>query len=254
LTTETATELVLPLPPRPVTPRARRRSWNERGVRLWLILTVAITLIAIYFAFYYVQRALHERRLIERGTVVQAKVELIDQFNKPDRSFTRDQVRNVRVRYSVPGGKEYTQDMEFPIKADSYIKVGDVAELRADPDDPTVVTAQTKPRGWLASLAAPALLAPLAALLLVLTLWQRSRVLNVWQTGEPVEATIIDWHRSGIAPKSVVMRFSLKDGDDRRVFSTLWPHSAGELQVGETVLLVAPAGDPARAVVAELYM
>ena len=251
--TDHTTELTVPPPPRPLAPAARRRSWNERPVRLWLILTVAIALIDLYFAAYYANRALHERRLIERGTIVPATVEVIDTYAQPNRSFTRDQPRVVKVRYTV-GDRTYNPEIEFPVKSGAVITVGNVVELRADPNDPTIITAQTRPRGWLASLAAPVLLAPLVAVLLLMTLWQRARVLGVWRAGEVADATVVDWHRSGIAPRSVVVRFTLDDPEDRRVFSTLWPHSAGELSPGDVITLVVPrGGDASRAVVAELY-
>jgi hypothetical protein len=243
---------MLPPAPRPLTPRARRRSWNERPVRLWLILTVGIALITIYFAIYYTNRALHERQLIERGTKVQATVELIDTFGRPDRTFTRDQVRVVRARYTLDG-KTFAPDMELPIKSGTTIRVGETIELRADPNDPSIVTAQTRPRSWPASLAVVLLLAPLTALLAFITLWQRARVLNVWQNGEPADATVVDWHRSGIAPRSVLVRFTLDVSDDRRVLSTLWPRAAGELEAGETIQMLVPRGAPQRAVASELY-
>jgi hypothetical protein len=51
------------------------------------------------------------------------------------------------------------------------------------------------------------------------------------------------------------MRFTLANehDDDRRLFTTLWPHHAGELVAGETVLVIAPPTNPGRALVADLY-
>ena len=54
-------------------------------------------------------------------------------------------------------------------------------------------------------------------------------------------AAVIDAKQSSIAPMLRVVRFSLIEGEDRRVFSTFIPNSAGELQKGdEVVLLVLP--------------
>jgi hypothetical protein len=49
------------------------------------------------------------------------------------------------------------------------------------------------------------------------------------------------------------VRYTLGLEDDRRVFLTLFPTSAGQLQPGDELLMLTSPGNPARAIVAELY-
>jgi len=70
-------------------------------------------------------------------------------------------------------------------KERSRLEVGQKLELRADPNDPRTVTMQTTPRSWIASLTVVMLLAPIAVLLAIITLFIRSRVLGVWVHGDP---------------------------------------------------------------------
>src|SRR5262245_13966422 len=68
---------VLPQTPRPLTPRARRRSWAELPVRVWLILTITIALVTVYFTVTRVLEAREDRWLIEHGTPVNAVFEAV---------------------------------------------------------------------------------------------------------------------------------------------------------------------------------
>ena len=98
------------------------------------------------------------------------------------------------------------------------------------------------------------MLLPLLALAIVVMLLRRRRILKIWRSGEAAAAVVVDTKQSSIAPRSRVMRFALRDGDDRRVFQTLAPRSMGELNPGDEVMILHEPGNPGRAVVAELYM
>jgi hypothetical protein len=242
----------VPSAPRAVTPRALRRSWHERPVRLWLALSILVALATIYFTVRDVSAALRERRLIEHGERVKAKIELIDSSGNP-RPVSRDQDRHLKLRYTPKSGRELVTELDLPPAAAPAINVGGTIDLMVDPDHPEVVTAQLQPRTWLASLAVVTMMVPVLLIAVALALWQRRRVLNVWRDGELVEGTVVDWHRSGLAPRSVVVRFTVDEGDDNRVFSTHWPNTAGPIQAGESIELVMPPGRPSRAIAAALY-
>lgn len=242
-----------PAPPRAVTPRGSGRSWHERRVRLWLLLSVIVTLTTVYFAIRDINIALRERRLILEGTKVAALIESIDGFDRKSRDFTRDEPRRLRLSYPGGDGKTYTTEQQLPGRQVGSIRVGDSVELRMDPNDPSIVTLQTQPKPWPASLAVVCLLAPTSILLLMWTFIQRKRVLAVWRDGEATEAIAIDQHRSGIAPRSALLRFTLDAEDDRRVFSTLYPHSAPPLETGDAFWIVMPKNKPDKAIVASLY-
>jgi hypothetical protein len=50
------------------------------------------------------------------------------------------------------------------------------------------------------------------------------------------------------------VRFTVDDSEDRRIFTTLYPHSLGKLQSGDEIALVMPKNSPGKAIVAELYL
>jgi hypothetical protein len=252
VTTEIA-QTEIPSPPRPVTRAARSRSWNEPSVRRWLLLSLLVALTTAYFAWRDLRIALHERWLIAKGLQVNATVESVSGGGADTtRKFTRNEVRDVKLRYSVDG-HEYTTNQELPIETGKVIGGGDIVALRVDPQDHENVTTQTQARPWLASLTVVTLLVPVLLLLVLMTFLARKRVLRIWQDGELVEGTVVDWHRSGLAPKSVVVRFTLNEGDDRRLFQLVWPHSAGELSAGDPIALVMPPDEPGKALAAKLY-
>jgi len=237
-----------------LTPHARRRSWNEKSVRLWLILTALVAAATTYFAIRDVSAARYERRLIFHGTKVIATVLSVDEYERPGRSFPLEQSRRVRMQYKTPAGKDVVVQFTTPGRERGRIEVDDKIELRADPDDPDTVTMQTTPRSWISSLTVVILLAPIAVLLAIITLMARRSVLHVWTHGEPAIGTVVDTHRSGIAPRSDIVRFTVNDQEDRRVFSTLYPYRHGQLQPGDELALVMPKNSPAKAIVAELYV
>jgi len=243
-----------PPPPRLITPRALRRSWHERPVRLWMLLTIIITLSTLSFAIRDISSGINERNLIEHGLKVPATIDMVDLYERKNRTFSREEAHNIRVRYTTPAGRAMKADIVYPAStAKERFMVGDTIELRMDRDDPESITLQTQPRSWTATLSVVILLTPLAILLAVVMLLQRRRVLRVWQTGDAAEAVAVDSHRSGIAPRSKVVRFTLEGADDRRVFSTLYPHEAGELHPGDVFWIVMRKDSPGQAVVAELY-
>ncbi|CAN5391796.1 hypothetical protein BH09PLA1_BH09PLA1_12880 [soil metagenome] len=244
---------VAPLAPAPraITYRAKKRSWHERGVRLWLILAVVVAATTVYFAVRDISSARRERRLIFQGNKVMATVETVDESK--GRSFPLDQPRRLRLNYDLPDGRTIHLDVVTPGRERGRIEGGNKIELRTNPDDPQDVTLQTEPRAWTAALAVVCLLAPLSIVLAIITLYQRSRVLRVWQFGQPAIGTVVDTHRSGIAPASDIVRFTVDDHEDRRVFSTLYPHKMGTLQPGDELALVMPKNSPGKAIVAELY-
>ncbi|MBC8105783.1 MAG: hypothetical protein H7Z14_04265 [Anaerolineae bacterium] len=241
----------LPPVPREITARARRRSWHERPVRIWIALTLLVAGTTIYFAIRDISTARRERWLIFEGKKVLANVQSVDE--SMGRSFPLDQPRRLRLTYITPEGEPIELDVTTPGRERGRIQSGDKIDLRTDPADPQNVTLQTVPRSWIASLAVVCLLAPLAILLAIITYIQRSRVLGVWQNGEPAVGTVVDTHRSGIAPASDIVRFTVDDHEDRRIFTTLYPHAAGTLQAGDEMALVMHKNSPGKAILAELY-
>ncbi len=247
-------------PPRPLTAKARRRSWNERPVRVWLILALLIALATSYFAVRDIGAAMRDRRLVRDGLLVPATIEVIDSYARPERVFSRESPHHLRVQYfggnstnASSVGDALTAELEAPAtsSADS-IAVGQQINIRVDPKDATNVTLRTVPVSWLESLAVVIIFAIALSIVLAVTFWQRSRVLSVWQNGRPAVAVVVDFHHAGIAPRSRVLRFTIvgesedeaenDDPADQRIFSALWPTAAGDLQAGDEIEILLPEG------------
>jgi hypothetical protein len=243
----------LPPAPRPINPRASRRSWSEAPVRIWAILSVIVLLAAVYFTTTRVSAALTTRRLVTRGSKVIAVVDSANGVKDLGRKYDRRDRNTCDLTYTGPDGVKRTVQQELSPQP-GILEIGKTIELRVDPEHPTVFTDQLEPPPWRSELSALIVPLPLLAFSVLMMWWRRSRVLAVWRHGEPVNAIVVDSKQSATAPLSRVVRFALADGEDRRVFHLLYPTRAGELSKGDPLLLLAPKANPARAIAASLYV
>jgi hypothetical protein len=136
----------------------------------------------------------------------------------------------------------------------SVIHPGDHIPLRIDRNDLNHWTDRTEPRSWFVELSVVLLLFPLLAMLLVIAVLQRARILRIWRHGDLAEATVVGIRQTALAPLSRLLRFTVNDGSSARVCSVLVPTRAGIPARGETVSLIMPRGIPQRAVLAKLYI
>lgn len=251
-TTEPAT--TLPPVPRTVTPRAARRAWNERPVRVWLILLILVAGATGYFLVERVGRALRERDLVFNGEPVTATLTSIESSTVQGRMFSRMDGPPVTLSYTLKDGQKVTNlEGRLTPGIEGSVAIGGTVDIRVDPKEPRRWTDRVHPRPWTAELTVVYGLAPLLALLLGLVLLTRARVLSVWKHGAETPATVIDAKQSSIAPLSRVVRFVLADGGgDKRVYSVLCPSDAVP-GPGEPIDLIVPRGNPGRAIVASLY-
>ncbi|MGH7178467.1 MAG: hypothetical protein ACREJC_13900 [Tepidisphaeraceae bacterium] len=240
-------------PPRPITAGARKRSWSEAPVRLWVVLSILVALITGYFVVTRTATGLRERRLIAHGVQVTAVVEAIDGFDLHKRDFLRDQARMVRLHYDGPDGKRYKDEIVFPPEPDKKIHVDDRVTLRVDPDDPTIMTPLSTPEPWFQKLFVVLMLAPLLLILLLMVTFRRAGILKIWRDGVAAPAVVLGTDRVAIAPRSQLLRLTLRDGEDRRIFTVLHPTATGTIEKGDEIWVVHADKNVGRAVVARLY-
>jgi hypothetical protein len=243
----------LPPAPRPINPRAARRSWAEAPVRIWAILSIIVLVVTIYFTVSQVSAALATRRLIFHGTAVMAHVDAANGVKDRGRRYDRRDRIGADLTFTAPDGTRQTVQGELSPQS-GFLTVGGTIDLRVDPNDPTVWTDRITPPPWHTELSAVIILVPLLLLSVLMMLWRRVQVLAVWRRGEPMSGIVVDSKQSAIAPRSRVVRFALMDGNDRRVFHVLYPTRAGEPGKGDELLLIAPPLKPSRAIVADLYI
>lgn len=258
---DTSEQLLPPAPlttiPREITLRASRRSWNELPVRIWVILALAVALITTFFSVTKYLAGRYERWLIAEGAPLKADVMWINGTQDKRMEFKRTDRLQAQLGYTPPAGQRLNFVpgwlAQLPDqKPEPVIHVGDQVPIRVDPGNPTVWTDRTQPKPWLVDFTIVMLLLPLLVLLGLLALFRRMRVLNIWRKGEIGAGVVVDLKQTAIAPLSRVVRFTLADGSDRRVFSTLHPAKEAP-KPGDLMWLLFPPGKPARAIVASLY-
>jgi hypothetical protein len=132
------------------------------------------------------------------------------------------------------------------------IRVGDKIPIRVDQDAPKVWTDRAQPKPWLVDFTIVLFLVPLLVVLGLIALLRRMQVLKIWRKGEAAAGVVVDLKQTAIAPLSRVVRFTLAEGSDRRVFSTLHP-ARGAPGPGDVIWVVFPPRNPGRAIVASLY-
>ena len=238
----------LPPPPRPLSRRARRRSWGELPVRIWVVLTAVVVVVLVYLAAQRIGVAMEERGLMERGRRVQAKVE--DLVGVRAASVSRDAPVTVILSYAGANGQPQLLRGELPV-ADGSISRGDVIPIRVDPDIPDRWTGRESERPWTQELFVALLLVPPALLLAGITWWRRRRVLAVWRGGAPLRATVVDVKQSALAPASKRIGYRVAGG--KRVHAVLRPNRLGPVSPGDELDLIADPSNPGRAVIASLY-
>jgi hypothetical protein len=236
-------------PPRSLTSIAKRRSWAELPVRVWLVLTITVAIVTVYFTIMRVHEAMQDRWLILHGLDVNAKFTIVSGDSFPKRR-PRNESMPATIQYSV-NGVPYTLDISLESKPFGFAMVGTDFPIKVDPDDPTRWTEETVPRPWVQELTAVGLLVPILLLLGIMTLWRRMGMLKVWRSGSLIPGEVVELRHTAIAPRSRIVRFTLRDGP--RVWGTLVPTSAGVPARGETIWLISLPGRPGRSILAKLY-
>lgn len=246
----------IPAAPRPVTARGRRRAWGEAGVAVWWKLALAVLVVAIYVGYMQSGEALKHRRLMRTGVVVDAravKVQGVTPEQNARFGVMRDQTVPVEFQARLPDGREVLLSGYLP-RGEGRIEVNQEMQLRVDPGDWTNWGEVIDVDPWWRVLALPLLLLlPIVLLLLALAYWRRGQVLKAWRDGTSGEAVVLETRQSATAPMSRVLRFTLADSTDRRVFSLLFPNRGGVPAKGETFPIVYPPNRPDRAIAASLY-
>lgn len=253
--TETADAAPLELPPAPrrVTPRVAKRAWGEAPVRFWWKSAAGVAIVAAVVGWGLVSNELRYRGLMTRGTPIKAAIVEVRGTSRAGYAVPRDDAVEVKLRARLPDGN--VLDFQALLEPGSgYAKVGDELPIRVDPQNPRRWAEQREVLPWWRIVAVPALmLLPIALLLLGVAAWRRLRVLRVWRDGARARGVVTEVRHSATAPRSRVIRYTIADGPDRRVFKMLYPTRAGVPAPGDVLNLIVDADRPADSIVAELY-
>jgi hypothetical protein len=245
----------LPPVPRPITARAASRAWAEQSVQMWWKSALAVAIVMAGVTAMQLRDHLRRKNLLEHGLPVKATVIELDGRKISTGSFQpmRDVELPVKLRGTLPDGRPFEFDGNLPT-AEGKAQLGADLDLRVDPQDHSRWIEVGKQRPLTQTLMAVYLLLPVVFLLLALAWWRRNGVLKVWENGRLREAVVVDCRHSPLAPRSRVCRYTLADGEDRRVFQTLYPTRLGVPQRGDVLHMLVLHDQPGRAVVADLYV
>jgi len=245
----------VPVEIRPITPKARRRSWGEPAVRTWWMLALLLMLITAWI-------------LAEQWTVIRSgrwRIEHwhripeahIDKINDEARDTYRPSLEQLAIvdstlSYVSADGK--THVVKGKLKAQKKpVRPAETIPILVNPQNPDDWTDRVSVAPLMQELLVPLLLLPLPVLCLLMALWQRQRILKLWRTGAKRQATVVDTGQSAAHPRSMIVRCTLTDSRDKRILSVVIPRSAARLKPGDSLVIITPIGEPSRAVAAMLY-
>jgi hypothetical protein len=239
-----------PAPPRELTPVVRRRAWRERHVRLWVVLGLALLVVAVYYGASRTWWWWQERRLIQNGLKVQA--EIMGPYVGEDWPANKVLLPDAQVDivYEVNGRKFRPHSALAGRK--EQIKTRTLIPIYVDPKDPEQWTPRQEPP-WLAGeLLGTFLVGPAAVLLLMIALLKRRHVLKIYRDGEAVPAEVIGVGQTPSAPLSRLVRCAVNCEEGARVIKTIVPASSN-LRPGDLIWLIVPPGKPEPAIPAALF-
>src|SRR5947207_15315814 len=129
----------LPPAPRALSARARRRSWAEMSVRVWMILSIIVFLAAIYFTAKQITGAMTTRRLILHGAPVIAHIDAANGVKDIGRQYDRRDRNTAHLTFTGPDRVKRTVQGDLSPQ-NGMFAIGYTIELRVDPNDPMIWT------------------------------------------------------------------------------------------------------------------
>lgn len=223
-------------------------------MQFWWKSGLVIGVVALVVGVHATWTTLTERHLLQNGLPILARFTEVRTTSREGYAQPRDDSMPVKLKWTMPGGQEVKVSAILP-PGPGYAKVGETLRIRVDKNNPQQWTEQKELLPWWRVLTIPLIMMlPISVLLFAIALWQRWRVLRVWRNGRHFEALVIDSRNVSTAPRSRLVRYSLAEGSDKRIFSMLFPLRAGVPRDGEMFDVLAISEIPGRAIAAVLYL
>jgi hypothetical protein len=239
-----------PPPPRAISKNARRRSWAEPRVRSWWMMAAVLFLIALWFVGVRVYASSKDYWLIKHGVRVEADV--IDVAGNPLKKIYEPELNlPFHMTWRMPDGKTHTVNERLKAQRQA-LGPGIKVPLYVDPGNPDHWTDRLE-ISWMEDTLIGLLLLPTVVLLVGIAVFNRFKILQAWQNGHAIQASIVEVKQAASAPRSRVVRMVLRNYHDQRIFTTLAPTPRANYQQGDVVWVIIPSTTPRWAILAELY-
>lgn len=223
----------LPKVPRPLTPRARRRAWQEPIVHFLWLSSIGIAVVAVYFLASRGYEWRQEQWLIVNGTEVTAKLMHVGQkiVGRPIRIGD-----NIEVFFDWHG-KEMQVPGELMDTGDKFFE-GQKLTIRVDPGNPQRWTNRLQPTPLRTRLIGAYFLGAAAVLALALSVLMRLKFLRLWKRGELHEGTVSSHTHTAMSPRSVLLRCQVPYRRLRLITTVTIPQNMPVPQPGATIQLL----------------
>jgi hypothetical protein len=222
----------VPDPPRPVTPRVRRRTWAEPMVRGWLLLAIGLVIGALVLAVSSTIEWISETNVVRNGVTVQAVAWHAGGARVTGMSLAVGSPVNIEYeyngqKYKVTGllyntGKMYISQVPF--------------EIRIDPENPTTWTNRTVVPPMVEKMMGAGIMLGVAAACAIVALVLRSRSMAIWVDGDLISSRVIGQGQSALAPQSAALRCTVRIGRTERPLTVYVPHQQASDQ--QTIELI----------------
>ncbi len=234
-----------------MTSLARRRSWGEPRVRIFLSSAVILLVIALAFIGLQYRHFSRDRDLIQRGTRIdKAHIRAVDGITRQGYTAVLDHPPIADLIYEWQGKNV---NATLPLDAQrERARVGETIPIYVDNPEHPVVISDHVTAGWFEDLFIGIILLPFGVVALIVAVIRRGQVLKIWRTGQASQAIVVESRHSAAHPRSAIVRLALTQRD-RRLITAVVPHKALRLEPGDTLWLIAPPQRPQKAIVAQLY-
>jgi hypothetical protein len=214
------------------------------------MLSLAMTVIAAYYAISRLHVWRQESQLIQRGQQVQAEVVGAnpEADAPPGQIYSPDVAVDLKYTWN---GQSYRVHGVLGGRTEQIVSRKKIP-IVIDPADPARWTARTQPGSLTQEMLSAMMLVPFAVVLFAMALWRRWQVLSIYRDGEGVLAEVVGVSHSAAAPLSRLLRCAVHVGDDARVIKILLPARIAP-SVGQGVWLIAPPGRAEAAIPAGLF-
>lgn len=224
-------------PPRPVTPRVRRRLWAEPMVRGWLLFVVALLLGSIFLAIRSTMEWVEETNVVRNGVSVQAVAWHLGGARVVGMSLA--QGAQVSIEYTYEG-KKYTASGQLHKTGQAYLSMQPFT-IRIDPKKPEAWTNREDVPPVAEKMMGVGIMLIVAAICAVVMFVQRHRARSLWIHGDLVNARIIGRSQPALAPNSSALRCAIREGRTDHLVTVYVPQNLAPTDDGATIELVASA-------------